>query len=204
MRYLFWQCALLLTVHHDKHIMAFSANLVCVCFWEKSFWKSFLLMFCKPALFMLLTVRVKEVIFGTIRVSTLDFESNWQWQQRSWRTGPWFTQSLVCGLDYTQQKVMVDYQKKLPDKQFVPYGQTIGIWGFLKHNMHACWMHVSINIFAYWCGKLNIMIMVIKYFWSFFWCIFRSIIMSRTKFSRLPTLEHRKTNKKVLSIVCRE
>ncbi len=112
----------------------------CAFLGEKSFWKSFLLMFCKPALFMLLTVKFKEVIFGTIRVSTLDFESNWQWQQRSWRTGPWFTQSLVCGLDYTQQKVTVNYQKRLPDKQFVPYGQTLGISGFLKHNKHACWI----------------------------------------------------------------
>ncbi len=138
MRDLFWQCALLLTVCHNKHNIT-SLQFLCF-FWEKSFWKSFLLMFCKPALFMLLTVKFKEVIFGTIRVSTLDFESNWQWQQRSWRTGPWFTQSLVCGLDYTQQKVTVNYQKRLPDKQFVPYGQTLGISGFLKHNKHACWI----------------------------------------------------------------
>jgi len=26
--------------------------------------------------------------------------------------------------------------KKLPDKQFVPYGQTLGISGFLKRNLH--------------------------------------------------------------------
>jgi len=37
---------------------------------------------------------------------------------------------------YTQRKVTVDYQKKLPDKQFVPYGQTLGISGFLKRNLH--------------------------------------------------------------------
>jgi len=70
MWYLLWQCALLLPVCHNTQIMAFST----IIFFF--FRKSFLLMFCKPSLFMLLTVRVKEVIFCTITVSTLDFESN--------------------------------------------------------------------------------------------------------------------------------
>lgn len=158
---LFWQCALLLTVCHNKHKMA-SLQFLCIfdIFLEKSFWKSFLLMFCKPALFMLLTVRVKEVIFGTVRVSTLDFESNWQWQQRSWRTGPWFTQSLVCGLDYTQQKVTVDYQKNCQTNSLSRMDKHLELVGFWNiTSMHV--EFVSTNNFAYWCGKLNIMIKVI-------------------------------------------
>jgi len=146
MWYLLWQCALLLPVCHNTQIMAFST----IIFFF--FRKSFLLMFCKPSLFMSLTVRVKEVIFCTITVSTLDFESNWQWQHRSWKTGPWFTQSLVCGLDYTQRKVTVDYQKNCQTNSLShmdKHLELVGFWNVTCMNVEF----VPVSNFAYWCGK---------------------------------------------------
>lgn len=43
--------------------------------------------------------------------------------------------------------------KKLPDKQFVPYGQTLGVRGFLKPITSLHVEFVSVNNFAYSCGK---------------------------------------------------